>query len=151
MRIAILGLFIAVTASGQCSALSCAPDSRSPEQIVSDNYNAASLVAVVEVIAIERKVAAFSWGKERGVWAKLLPKYVFKGAAAPEWTFYAAAPDHSSRNPDLTKGQLLLIYARETEPFRWPGQCSSSSGGDLISRFNELPILFRLSGRSGGS
>jgi hypothetical protein len=127
-------------------ALSCASDDRSLEQAVLDSYKASDLVAVVEVIAIERKTAEFTWGKEPGVWAKLLPRYVFKGAAAPDWVFYAAAPICGPRiEPTISKGQLLLVYAHETEPFRGLHSCSSS--GDLIAHFNELPILFHLTGR----
>ena len=123
-------------------ACSCAPPPGTPEEAIRRNFESHDLVAVMEVVAIERKQVAFSWGKATDRWVRFEPHHIFKGHVYAGQQFYASLGGRGTDCEVKAKvGELWLVYATQTEPISLT-MCSPS--GLLINHFRTLRLLFEL-------
>ena len=124
-------------------ACSCEAPSGTPEEAIKRNFESNDLVAVMEVVAIERKQVSFSWGKATDRWVRFEPQHIFKGLVYAGQQFYASLGGRGTDCEVKAKvGDLWIVYATETEPIPLT-MCSPS--GLLINRFRTLRLLFELS------
>jgi hypothetical protein len=123
-------------------ACSCAEPNLPMEEHVASLFASSDTVGVFEVVGRSSGTRQFGLKSERGRWVDLEPRHLFKGSQAPIVSPAGPLIFRSSCDIPYRKGSLVLVYASADRPASLVG-CAPS--GPLVGRFEQLPVLFKLS------
>ena len=137
-----LATLLLFSAPASALACSCEAFEGTVEAHVAGLFEASEVVGVFRVDGPGYKRVELPSGAESGRWYTLNPERLFKGQS--EVRFARAAPMFLRSSCDIrySRGDLVLVYAARSEVVRL-SYCAAS--GSLMSRFDHLPVLFRLS------